>query len=132
MKIVFIDNSTIVLDTLKLLVAEIIDSKMIDCEFLSDSNEVKKMIESETIEYDLLFLETNLCDVTGYEIAISAKKTNKYKDKPIVAITTEYTKEAQEIGEKAGIQAWLIKSIVQDNLQQSLNEIIENTYAEVH
>jgi len=132
MKIVFIDNSTIVLDTLKVLVAEIIDSMVIDCQFFSDSNEVKKMIEDEVLEYDLLFLDTKLLDVTGYEIAILAKKINKYKDKPIVAITTEYTQEAQEMGKRIGIQGWLVKSIVEDNLQSSLCEIIENIYAEVH
>ena len=132
MKVVFIDNSTIVLDTLKLLVAELIDSKMIDCQFFSDSNEVKKMIESGEIEYDLLFLDTKLSDVTGYEIAILAKKTNKYRDKPIVAITTEYTQEVQEIGKRAGIEGWLVKSITADNLQSSLSKIIKNIYAEVH
>jgi len=57
MKIIFVDDSKIVLETLKSLVLEIVESKMIKCEFIDDSLSVKKMLENESLEYDLMFVD---------------------------------------------------------------------------
>jgi len=128
MKIVFVDDSTIVLETLKSLVLDMIDSKMIVCDFKNDSASVKKMIENETLEYDLMFTDINMPNVSGYDLATSAKKIKKYRYKPIIAITSEYTQESKELGKKAGIDGWFIKSITQDSLQSSIVEVIKQLY----
>ena len=128
MKIIFVDDSTIVLETLKSLVLDMIDSKMIVCDFISDSASVKKMIENETLEYDLMFVDINMPLVSGYDLAKSAKEIAKYKYKSIIAITSEFTDESKEVGEKAGIDGWFIKSIKQDSLQSSIVEAIKQLY----
>lgn len=128
MKIVFVDDSTIVLDTLKSLVLEMIDSKMIECEFLNDSSKVKKMIEDETLEYDLMFVDINMPNVSGYDLAKSAKKVKKYRYKSIIAITSEFSDESKELGRESGIDGWFIKSITQDSLQSSMVETIKKLY----
>ncbi|QOY55307.1 response regulator [Candidatus Sulfurimonas marisnigri] len=128
MKIIFIDDSTIVLDTLKSLVLEMIDSKIIVCDFFTDSISIKKMIEEESLEYDLMFIDINMPIITGYDLAKTAKKIKKYKYKPIIAITSEYTSEAKEDGKKAGIDGWFIKSITQDSLQLSIVNAIKQLY----
>ncbi len=128
MKIVFVDDSTIVLDTLKTLVQEMIDSKMIVCDFLNDSSAVKSMLEDELLEYDLMFVDINMPNVTGYELATCAKNIDKYKFKSIIAITSEFSDEAKEHGNKSGIDGWFIKSITQDSLQVSIVDIIKQLY----
>ena len=128
MKIIFVDDSTIVLETLKSLVLDMIDSKMIECEFLNDSKKVKEMIESETLEYDLMFVDINMPKVMGYDLANAAKKIQKYKYKSIIAITSEFTDEAKELGERSGIDGWFMKSITQDSLQSSIVESIKQLY----
>ncbi len=128
MKIIFVDDSTIVLDTLKSLVLDMIDLKMIECEFFSDSSKVNTMIQNETLEYDLMFVDTNMPNISGYDLAKSAKKIKKYRDKSIIAITTEYSDEAKELGRKSGIDGWFIKSITQDSLQSSIVETIKKLY----
>ena len=128
MKIIFVDDSNIVLDTLKSLVQDMIDSEMIVCDFLNDSDSVKKMIENETLEYDLMFVDINMPKVTGYELAINAKKKDKYRYKTIIAITSEFTDEAKRIGEKSGIDGWFMKSIKHDSLQSSIVENIKKLY----
>ncbi len=128
MKIIFVDDSTIVLQTLKSLVSEMIESKIIKFEFINDSLSVKKMIEDETLEYDLLFVDINMPNVTGYELAKAAKSKQKYKYKSIIAITSEFTDEAKEIGKEFGIDGWFIKSITQDSLQSSIVDTIKKLY----
>jgi len=130
MKIVFVDDSNIVLKTLKDLVLEMIESKMIECEFMNNSVDVKKMIDNETLEYDLLFVDINMPDVTGYDLAKSAKKISKYKNKKIIAITVEFKPEARELGKAVGIDDWFVKSIVQDSMQSSINNAIKELYEE--
>ena len=78
MKIVFVDDSDIVLETLKSLVLEMIDAKMIECEFLDDSSKVKQMIEDEALEYDLMFVDINMPNISGYDLAKCAKEIEKY------------------------------------------------------
>jgi len=128
MKIIFVDDSTIVLQTLKSLVSEMIESKIIKFEFINDSLSVKKMIEDETLEYDLMFVDINMPNVTGYELAKVAKSKQKYKYKSIIAITSEFTDEAKEIGKEFGIDGWFIKSITQDSLQSSIVDTIKKLY----
>ena len=128
MKIIFVDDSTIVLDTLKSLVLEMTDSNMIECEFFNDSVSVRKMIEDELLEYDLMFVDINMPVVTGYDLASSAKKIDKYYYKPIIAITSEHTENSQELGRRSGIDGWFIKSITDDSLQSSITEAIKQLY----
>jgi len=128
MKIIFVDDSKIVLETLKSLVLEIVESKMIKCEFLNDSLIVKKMLENESLEYDLMFVDINMPNVTGYELAKTAKNIQKYKYKSIIAITSEYTEEAKELGNKFGIDGWFLKTITQDSLQLSIVDTIKKLY----
>jgi len=128
MKIIFVDDSQIVLNTFKALVQEMLDSKMIVCEFLNDSSSVKNSIELEKLEYDLMFVDINMPHVTGYELAQTAKNIDKYKYKSIIAITSEYKNDAKKQGEDAGIDGWFIKSIRQDSLQSSIVEIIKQLY----
>jgi len=128
MKIVFVDDSSIVLDTLKSLILEMIESKMIECKFINDSVSVKKMIEDEKLEYDLMFVDINMPHVDGYDLASTAKQILKYKFKPIIAITSEYTDESKELGRKSGIDGWFIKSINQDSLQSSIVDTIKQLY----
>mgnify|MGYP000076405860 CR=1 FL=1 len=128
LKIIFVDDSTIVLETLKALVLDMIDSKMITCDFIDDSKSVQKMLEDESIEYDIMFTDINMPNVNGYDLASSAKKLQKYKYKPIIAITSEFTDESKELGSEAGIDGWFIKSIIQDSLQSSIVDTIKKLY----
>ncbi len=128
MKIIFVDDSNVVLETLKALVLEMIDSKMITCKFFNNSLHVKKMLEEESLEYDIMFTDIDMPDVDGYQLAASAKKINKYRYKSIIAITSRFTDESKELGRKAGIDGWFIKSIAQDSLQSSIVETIKKLY----
>jgi len=125
MKIIFVDDSSIVLETLKSLVLEMIESNLIECEFYSDSISVRDMLEDGSLEYDLMFVDINMPEVSGYDLAMTAKSITKYKFKPIIAITSEHTSKAKEIGNKSGIDGWFIKSITEDSLQVSITETIK-------
>jgi len=119
-KVVFIDDSTIVLKTLNTLVSDLIEDGIVECEFHDNSSHLKKMIESEELEYDLLFVDINMPQVTGYDIAKTAKAIEKYSNKPIIAVTSAYTQNAKDLGKEVGIDDWFVKSIVTDSLQSSI------------
>jgi len=125
MKIIFVDDSKIVLTTLKLLVLDMIESGEIECSFLIDSSSVKEMIEDETLEYDLMFVDIIMPQFSGYDLAKIAKEKTKYQYKTIIAITSEYSDEAKAKGKEVGIDGWFIKSIAQDSLQVSIVEAIK-------
>ena len=128
MKIIFVDDSAIVLNTLKALVQDMIDSKMIECNFINDSTIAKKMIVEESLEYDLMFVDINMPNTNGFELAKMAKSVERYRYKTIIAITSEYSDEAKKRGEISGIDGWFLKSISQDSLQSSILDVIKQLY----
>ncbi|MEA2092294.1 MAG: response regulator, partial [Campylobacterota bacterium] len=78
--------------------------------------------------YDLMFVDINMPNVSGYDLAKSAKKVKKYRYKSIIAITSEFSDESKELGRESGIDGWFIKSITQDSLQSSMVETIKKLY----
>jgi len=125
MKIIFLDNSTIVLQTLKTLVLELIENKEIECEFIDDERHLYRALQEQTLEFEILFSEITLQNISGYEVAKYARTIEKYQDKRIVAITTLFKDEEKQKGLDIGIDAWFVKSITQDSLQKSILECIE-------
>lgn len=128
MKVVFVDDSKIVLQTLESLVREMVEEKKISCDFFNDSSQVKQMIEEEILEYDLMFVDINMPLVSGFDLTKAAKKLKKYQYKPIIAVTSEFTETSKKQGKEAGIDGWFTKSITQDSLHISIVDAIQTLY----
>ena len=85
MKIIFLDNSQVVLETLRMLMKNF--DSTIETHFYSQTKEIEKRIESQTLEFDILFSELIFYDTVGIALITAIKEHPKYKDKKVSIIT---------------------------------------------
>jgi two-component system chemotaxis response regulator CheY len=129
MNIVFVDDSKIVLETLKSVVVDITsEMEGIECLFFENPEEFLKKVHEENIEFDLAFFDINMPKLSGFDLTRKIKSIEKYRFKPIVAITTEVSKLAKIEGKKAGMSGWLVKSTAQNMIKDSLGKIIKRVF----
>jgi len=124
-KVIFVDDSQVVLNSLKAVSLEVEKSGLAEFSFFVKSEEVYDKLEKEELEYDLLFVDINMPKVSGYDLAKLAKSKEKYRFKPILAITTEHTKESKIKGKESGIDGWFVKSIEMGSLQDNIIKTIK-------
>ncbi|TWW01121.1 response regulator [Chitinophaga pinensis] len=67
------------------------------CYFASDGEEGLRMLENESLECDLIFLDLNMPKMNGKQFLAEIKKKNAYRDIPVVIFSTS-------LREKDGIE----------------------------
>lgn len=72
-----------------------------------DGIEGQKMIESRQI--DCVVCDVNMPNKDGIEMVRDVKKNAKYRDLPIIMLTTEGAKELIEKAKSAGACGWVVK-----------------------
>ena len=69
---------------------------------------------------DLILTDLKLPDITGYEIAITLRSEERFKETPIVALTGHSDSDYHDMAIAAGITGYLTKPI---NITQLLNQL---------
>jgi two-component system chemotaxis response regulator CheY len=131
MKIIFVDDSPVVLRTLGIMIKEILENSEhmkeikdnIDAVFYSSSEKLLEEFKNEeNFYFDLAFFDINMPKVSGYDLTKEVRKIDRFKFKPIIAITTEISTHSKRLGKNAGMTGWLVKTssnqIVKDNIEK--------------
>lgn len=122
MKIIFLDDSNIVLETLQMLMDNVTDA--IDTFFYKDAKEILKLLELDNLEFDILFSEILFNNLDGMNLITIIKENPKFKDKKVVIITKENDKKKIDALKYLGIKEVFTKSIYSNHLEVFLNNII--------
>ncbi|MBU0633226.1 hybrid sensor histidine kinase/response regulator [bacterium] len=124
-QIVFVDDSKSVLKTIEILLKNRVQNKEITIRTFSKTADFLDELESNSLEFDLLFLDINMPVMSGYDVLKKLRQIDKYKEIPVVALTTENTQEALQNGKEAGFDDWIIKINALTTLQKSINMTID-------
>jgi len=122
LKIIFLDDSNIVLETLQMLMNNVTDT--IDTFFYKDAKEILKLLELDNLEFDILFSEILFNNLDGMNLITVIKENPKFKDKKVVIITKENDKKKIAALKYLGIKEVFTKSIYSNHLEVFLNNII--------
>jgi len=122
LKIIFLDDSNIVLETLQMLMDNVTDA--IDTFFYKDAKEILKLLELDNLEFDILFSEILFNNLDGMNLITIIKENPKFKDKKVVIITKENDKKKIDALKYLGIKEVFTKSIYSNHLEVFLNNII--------
>ena len=68
-------------------------------------------------KYDLIITDINMPDINGFEFVTFIKNNDRYKDVPVVFISTERSKEDIEKGMSLGAASYLTKPFKSEELQ---------------
>lgn len=120
-KVVFLDDSKSILQTVKYTVSELVDNGTIEIETYDDSENFANRLKDGTLEFDILFCDINMPVFSGYDICRLLRSLDKYKNKMVIALTTEISEESKKTGKEAGFNGWITKI--------SSPEVMKNTIA---
>lgn len=108
-KVIFLDDSKSVLKTISYTVTDLVKDGIITVELYDNSEDFAKNLKDCTIDFDILFADINMPDVSGYDIVKLARTIEKYKTKVIIALTTEISEESKKMGKESGFNGWITK-----------------------
>ena len=85
-----------------------------------DGRKGLEQLENE-VQVDLIISDFNMPWMTGLEMITEIKADPKYQDLPICLVTTESSVDYLNDAKKLGVNAFLVKPIQKEALQEVLN-----------
>jgi len=123
-RVILVDDSRTILATAKMALEELIDSGLITFHTYINPQELKDALLSGTEDYDLLISDVNMPQINGLELVSELKKIQKFKNKPILILTTESSKEMKAKGKAVGVTGWLTKPFNEKKLKKALKMVL--------
>jgi two-component system chemotaxis response regulator CheY len=84
--------------------------------------EALKLLPTE--EFDLIVTDINMPDINGLELISFVKTNPRYRDIPLVIVTTERSVEDKERGLALGASAYVTKPFKTEELQEVITRIL--------
>jgi len=120
MKILIVDDSAVI----RKLIKSAADVLQLETEEAQDGVEALEKLSSIYEEIDLILLDWNMPDMSGYDVLIELKENEKYRDIPVMMVTTEGEKGSIVAAVRAGADNYLVKPFTIDELESKIVECI--------
>ena len=78
-----------------------------------------------TQAFDLIITDINMPDINGLELINFMKNNPKYRDLPLIIVSTERSEEDKERGMALGAVAYITKPFNANELQEVIKQVID-------
>ena len=85
------------------------------------------ILKAEGKDYDLVLLDVNLPDRTGWEVVEILRQAQRYEAIPIIAVTAFDDTRARLRSAEVGCNAYLTKPVDIDKMAEVLTSLLENS-----
>jgi len=123
-KVIIVDDSRAVIATAELALEEMINSGVIEFASYLNPMELLGALQQGSENFDLLISDVNMPQLNGLDLARSIKADDRYKNKPIIILTTESSNELKMVGKEIGVTGWMVKPFSDEKLVKSLKMIL--------
>ncbi|MCL2480187.1 MAG: response regulator [Spirochaetaceae bacterium] len=120
MKLLVVDDSSITRKIIK-AVADVLQMEM---EEAQDGIEALEILSKKYEEIDLVLLDWNMPQMSGYEVLVEIKSNDKYKKLPVMMVTTEGQRSNIVAAVRAGAANYLTKPFTVEELETKIIECI--------
>jgi len=120
MRILIVDDSSVMRKVIK-AAADVLDLESIEAQ---DGYETLDILASDYKDIDLILLDWNMPGKTGFEVLQEIKGNEKYKNIPVMMVTTEGHKTSIVAAIRAGADNYLVKPFTVDELESKIVECI--------
>ena len=120
MKVLIVDDSSV---TRKLIRAAA-DVLQLEAEEAQDGAEALEKISAMYNDIDLVLLDWNMPELSGYDVLVKIKTNEKYKGIKVMMVTTEGGQSSIVAAVKAGADNYLVKPFTVDQLEAKIVECI--------
>jgi len=128
MKLLIVDDSSIIRKIIKATA----DVLQMETEEAQDGIEALEKLSVMYNEIDLVLLDWNMPEMSGYDVLVEIKTSDKYKHIPVMMVTTEGQKSNIVAAVRAGADNYLTKPFTVEELESKILECIgeEDDYDE--
>jgi len=96
----------------------------LETEEAQDGVEALEVLSDNYLDIDLILLDWNMPGKTGFEVLEEIKSNVRYRDIPIMMVTTEGHKTSIVAAVRAGADNYLVKPFTVDELESKIIECI--------
>lgn len=118
-KILVIDDSAIVRNVHSVIL------KTAGFDVIEAQNGLEAYDKAQVEDIDLMVVDINTPEMDGYEFCEKIRKNAKYKDIPIMIVSTESEQEDKMKGFKAGANLFLVKPVKSDEFIENINMLLK-------
>jgi len=117
--IMVVDDSRIMRNIVKNTFLEL----KIPCQFIEASNGVEALQQLSKQTIDLILLDWNMPELSGFDFLKEVRGMDKYNNLPIVMVTSEAAKFNVIEALDAGATAYIIKPVTEKSLKEKISSI---------
>jgi two-component system chemotaxis response regulator CheY len=118
--ILIVEDSSTTRALIKAIIEEIGDFNTVEA---SSGFDALKLLPTQ--EFDLIITDINMPDINGLELISFMKNSPKYKDLPLIIVSTERSEEDKKRGMDLGAVAYITKPFKANELQEVIKQVID-------
>jgi len=120
LKVLYVDDSPTMRRIIKNSLNKIGYEDLIDAE-----HGVEALEKLEGVEVDLVITDWNMPEMNGEQLVIKLREDPKYKDTPILMVTTRGMKEDVITAVKIGVNGYVVKPFTPEVLKKKINDVLK-------
>lgn len=117
-KIMFVEDSP----TMRRIIANSL-SRIGVSEVMEAENGVDALDKMEGKDFDMIITDWNMPEMNGQELVENLRGQDKYKDTPIVMVTTRGMQDDVMNAIKSGVNGYIVKPFTPEVLEKKMKEI---------
>ena len=123
-KVILVDDSKTILVSAEMALEPIIESGIITLQTYLNPEEFLSDAINGVTDFDLLISDVNMPQMNGLVLAEKLKQEEKFKNKPILILTTESSAEMKQKGKSIGVTGWMVKPFSDEKLLKSIKFVL--------
>ena len=120
MKLLVVDDSSVT----RKIIKSVASALRMETEEAQDGIEALEMLSKVYKEIDLILLDWNMPEMSGYDVLVEIKTSDRYKSIPVMMVTTEGQKSSIIAAVRAGADNYLTKPFTVEEMESKILECI--------
>ncbi len=123
-KVMLVDDSKTIIATAQMALEPLVNEGKITVTAYLNPVEMLDDVTSGRADYDLAICDINMPQMNGLDLAAQLKADPRFKNKPILMLTTESSAEMKAKGKAIGLTGWMVKPFSDDKLVKSIKMVL--------
>lgn len=123
-RVILVDDSKTILATAQMAVEDLVGAGVIEFKTYLNPAELLANLQGGAENFDLLISDINMPQMNGLDLAQSVKADARFKQKPILILTTESSADMKQRGKDIGVTGWMVKPFSDDKLVKSIKMVL--------
>ncbi len=122
--VILVDDSRTILATAQMALEGLESSGALALKTYQNPAELLELLINGNEDFDLLISDINMPQMSGLDLARSLKSDDRFKNKPILVLTTESSPTMKEKGKEIGVTGWMVKPFSDDKLMKAVKMVL--------